>query len=106
MIRKAERDHYQQLLNQNKSNLRKVWSLIKVVFNKSKNNSISDKFLINNNNVTDKNVTASNFNEYFISIGPTLAKKIPTRQRDLSTYITSSIIKSIYLDKIVQEEDN
>ena len=80
MIRKAERDHYQQLLNQNKSNLRKVWSLIKVVFNKSKNNSISDKFLINNNNVTDKNVTA-NFNEYFISIGPTLAKKIPERQR-------------------------
>ena len=105
MIRKAERDHYQQLLNQNKSNLRKVWSLIKVVFNKSKNNSISDKFLINNNNVTDKNVTA-NFNEYFISIGPTLAKKIPERQRDLSTYITSRIIKSIYLDEIVQEEDN
>ena len=89
---------------QNKSSLRKAWPIIKTVINKRKNNPISDKFLINNNTVTDKNVIASHFNEFFVNIGPTLAKKIPTSPRDPSTYITSNIINSIYLDEIVQDE--
>ena len=44
----AERNYYSVLLEQNKCNLRKAWSVIKSVINKTKYNHTScNKFLIN-----------------------------------------------------------
>ena len=74
---KVEKEHYDLLLSQHKNNLRKSWSIIKEVINKKKSFTMSNKFLVNCQIITDKVSIANHFNGYFVNVGPNLAKNIP-----------------------------
>ena len=94
----AEKEHYDYLLNMHKSNLKKSWQVIKEILNKKKTNSISDRFLINDQLVTYKHQIASNFNDYFTNIGSTLAEKIDPSPVDPLSYITNNPQNSIVIE--------
>ena len=70
--RKAERDHYSNQLEINKSDMKKTWKIMKTVIVQKK---IEKKAIFNINNKTiDSGLQTSNeFNCYFVSIGPKLA---------------------------------
>lgn len=77
IIRQAKEMHYQNLFDSNIGNLTKTWQIIKDIIgsNKKKSNNIS--LIINNKIVTDKHEIADALNNYFTTIGPNLASKIP-----------------------------
>ncbi len=83
LLRKCERDYYDLLLKQCQHDLSKSWKLIKEVINKRKLNTVSDKFLINNKLVKNKQCIADSFNRLFVNTGSNLVKNIPDTSVDL-----------------------
>ena len=54
LLRTAEKEHFHQLLQVNKSKLRKSWTIIKGVINKKVSHCNNQKFVIENEIVTDE----------------------------------------------------
>ena len=79
LVQSAERKHYHNLLNKHKSYIRKSWQIIKLIINKRKYTPINNKFKDNDKVLSDGNIIANKFNNYFIYVGKTLAKTINTR---------------------------
>ena len=72
--------HDQILTNRN--NIRKTWSIIKTIINKNKGDQIKQtEFMLSDGSVTDdKEAVAEKFNDFFVNVGPNLAKKIPEQK--------------------------
>ena len=103
LMRKLEREHYDEILTKNKYNLSKQWSLIKEVINKKRSN-ISDKFAINNVISEDKKVISESFNKFYVNIGSNLAKMIPPDNRSPTSYILDNNPYSIFLNPVSSVE--
>ena len=68
--------YYSNKLNELKGNLRLTWKLINEIINKKKSRSeLPSNFLKEDNLISDPLEIANYFNEYFVNIGPNLAKK-------------------------------
>ena len=66
-IRKAKSDFYHKQINENKNNLKRMWSTINLIINKSKAKSNSETF----------NIDINYANNYFSDVGYETMKKIP-----------------------------
>ena len=55
---------------------------MKEVIDKGKlvNNSLPKHPILNNRNILDQKTIANSFNEYFVDVGPKLAREIPQSQ--------------------------
>ena len=104
LLRIEERKYYADLLESNKSNLKKLWIIIKDVINKKKSSTIPKSFRIGNDIVTDRKRISEKFNKFFTNIGKDLAKKIPRVQRDPLSYLTSEYQESIFLEPVIETE--
>ena len=78
--------------------------LLKEVINKKKTSSSCSKFYINNQLSSDKNKIADGFNKFFINIGPTLAKDIPSDDRDPTLFMKNRVFHNMVLEPILEEE--
>ena len=75
IIRHSEKLYYNNLLVKYKNDIRSMWSVINKVIKKSKSvSNYPDSFCHNENIVTDKNEIADKFNDFFVNVGPNLAK--------------------------------
>ena len=105
LLRIAEKDHYAQLMEENKSNLQNSWRILKEVINKKKSTSTCSKFLVNGKYITDKNAIADGFNSFFVNIGPNLASKIPESTTPCTKFIRGDrLSQSIFLSATNEEE--
>ena len=78
ILKIAEKKHYTDLLNNNESILKKTWKIMKGIMNKNRSNSVNARFKFQDCSfTTDKQLISAGFNEFFVGIGPSLAKKIP-----------------------------
>ena len=85
--------------------MRKAWSVIKSVINKTKHNDTScNRFLINGKITSDNNDIAKHFNDFFVNIGPSLAKNIPKASREPTSFITHSLLQSMYVSNVTEDE--
>ena len=89
--------YYQLEIVANKTNIRKVLEIIKQVINRKKGLKIHNKFMHNNNLITDPKSIADGFNNYFVNIGPTLASKIPENNLSHRQFLPDSIEPSLFL---------
>jgi hypothetical protein len=97
ILREAEKKHFHDLLENNKSNLKKSWKILKEII-KSKNSETSSKFLINDKFTTNKQNIVDSFNKFFVNIGSDIAKNIPSQNRSPLSYLSDIDIKeSIFL---------
>ena len=103
-LRQAEKDYYEKIFAENKSNLVKSWKIIKNVINKKSTTNRPCKFIINNKEIDDKSVIADKFNDFYVNLGPTLAKKLPTSTIDPISYIKNGINKTIFLRPVNEHE--
>ena len=92
-----EKKYYESEIVANKTNLRKVWEIIKQVINRKKGLKIHDKCMHNNKLITDPKSIADGFNSYFVNIGPTLASKIPENNLSHRQFLPDSIKPSLLL---------
>ena len=76
--RKAERDFYREQFDLHQTDLKKSWKVIKNIIGKDDNRSCTqhNDFLLNNQYISDDTIIANAFNNYFISVGRSLAKNI------------------------------
>ena len=100
----AERDHYETLIKENHSNIKKSWKILKDVINKKKKSVTNSRFMINNNIVTDKKLIAEGFNSFFINIGPTLAEKIPETDKSHTHFLRHGNVHNIILQPVAEKE--
>lgn len=78
-IRLAKQKYYLDLFHKFKDDIKKTWDTIKLIMNKSANKkSIPTSLLINGEEITDQISIVEKFNNFFASIGPSLASKIDT----------------------------
>ena len=104
LMRRMERAHYNELIEENKKNSKKLWSIIKSVVNNKKTSSTPTQFRINNNLVNNRELIANSFNSYFSNVGKDLAEKIPITAQNPLSYITESNSNSIFLTPVTSEE--
>ena len=78
ILRCAERKRFQDILEKNKHNIKKTWQIFKSIVNRNKKSQVHSKFKLKDDTfTTDKSVISCKFNDFFVNIGPNLAKKIP-----------------------------
>ena len=105
ILKCAERKHYSDLVNDNKSNVKRTWQILKSIVNKNKANKIQDKFKLSDGTLTsDKSIISTKFNEFFIGIGPNLAHKIPNQRESPLHFMGQPRVNSIYLSEVTPEE--
>ena len=74
----AEKKHYHDLIKSHKGDMKKSWASIINIINKHKKQRCQSKFKMSDGSVTENKQTISeNFNDFFVNVGPTLAKCIP-----------------------------
>ena len=77
MIRTAKKQYFKSVFNKYKYNMKKTWDTIKEVLDSSSSTKFPKYFMINNVRTEDPKQIANKFNEYFVNVGPNLAKEIP-----------------------------
>ena len=104
LLKLAERNHYSQVLNDNRNDLKKSWKIIKEVINKAKNNTLPNKFKISDKFITDSKIISDSFNSYFTNIGKNLASKIPNSNLNPLHYIESTNEKTMVMYEASEDE--
>ena len=104
LLKKCEREHYDEKFESYKNDLRKSWNLIKEVINKKRVQGTFNTFIINDEETCDKQTIVEAFNKFYSSIGPELASKIPGSDISPTFYIANSNPEFICLIPVSQEE--
>ena len=85
--------------------MRKTWSILKEIVNKHKKSQVQSKFKLCDGSITnDKQLISNQFNEYFIGIGPSLAKKIPKQVNTPLSFMGNQLLNSIFLEHVTVDE--
>ena len=75
-----------------------------MVIHKRKQRQICNKFIYNEKIIEDENLIANKFNDFFINIGPELAKNISPTDKNPSEYITEETIATFTINTVTDVE--
>ena len=89
LIKTAKVSYYLSKFNAIAGDVKKTWKTIKSIL-QSKSKSTGFKLNLGGETITDPTHISENFNEYFASIGPTLAANIPLTNTNPLSYLTAS----------------
>ena len=104
ILRKSERDYYDNLLTEYKSYLRNMWSVINEIINKRKHKPMTSKFVVGDREIYDSIGIAEHFNNFFTNVAKNLAAKIPDTTKEATSYIEHSNINYIFLGEVSSDE--
>ena len=80
----------------------KLW---KNIINKNRVKQIQAKFKLSDGSITsDKYLISEKFNDFFVSIGPNLTKKIPSQTLSSLKYMGQPWVQSIFLSVVTPDE--
>jgi len=107
ILRGAEKTYYNDLLNDEQTDIKKTWKILNTIIQRCKD-SHSDhaKFKINREEVTDKKRIADGFNNFFVNIGPELANNIEPVDENatISEFLGPPILDSMFLKQVNDQE--
>ena len=105
ILRRAEREHFALLLEENKNNLAQSWKVIKNVINRNVSHEASKKFIINDDIVTDGDMIASHFNQLYVNMGVNLSNNISAvTNKTPESYIRYKQQNSMFVDPVTLDE--
>ena len=105
LLKAAEKKYYSDLVLVNKSNSKKMWSIIKNIINRNKKKYINKKFKLSDGSITnDKQLISDKFNDFFINVGPNLAKCIEKQNRNPEQFMKAKVTFSLYLEPATEQE--
>ena len=91
--------YYYTVLEENKFNIKKSWSILKLAIGKRNDkSSLPHEFQLNNRPVSDKSKIANSFNQYFSNIGPETCNNVPPSRNKFSDYMPPSLLNSMFFD--------
>ena len=100
----AERNYFQKQFDLQDRNMGKTFKVIRTLLDKDAGNNVSKSigFVVNNTMTCDPKQISNRFNNYFISIGSTLASNIHSNVNPL-LYVDSNV-NSIIMPEVSEEE--
>ena len=101
-LRNAERKYFHDLLEKHRSDIRASWNVLKSIINRNKKERLLQG--LRNKVIENPEAIADKFNEFFINIGPTLAKDIPSSDRTPSDYLHNRIHESFFFAPVLENE--
>ena len=104
LIRKAERKYYQDMLLENKSNLKKSWQILKGIINKRKYRSAVQEFDSNGTIIKDGEQIPNKFNKLFVNVGSNLSRAIPKSNKDPRNFIQHTTYECFCVMAVNDEE--
>ena len=107
ILKKSEKQYYNQLLIEQKENVKNIWKILNTIIRKPKNShNYPDAFVDKGNFITDKNVMVNKFNDNFVNVGIELANKIapPNQHVLVHDYFITKSKSSIFLDPVLAQD--
>ncbi|MEE8341453.1 MAG: reverse transcriptase family protein, partial [Candidatus Neomarinimicrobiota bacterium] len=87
-IRAAKQVYLRQVFEKCKNDMKKTWKSINYVLNRHKHISqLPETFMIKNSPISNKQIIADSFNDYFIGIGEKLAENLETSNLNFEQYL-------------------
>ena len=96
---------YNNQFNKCKNDTKKTWATIKEVINKRNSRSFPEYINRNNHKVTDIELIANHFNDYFTQIGPQMAQTVPVVNNVSFKHFLKDKIKTIFKFNPVDNPD-
>ena len=103
LLRLAKQNHFSNLLEKEKFNIKNTWKILNSVLRNNKKTP-SDKFMKDNIPVTDPKQIANEFNHFFANIGPNLANSINHAGHDFHYYLRDQNPHTCFLKPTDEEE--
>ena len=107
ILRNSEKIYYSTLLDKEKNNIKGTWKILNTIIRKGQHSSpLPDKFMSNGKTVTHKKDIANGFNDFFVNVGPNLAKdiNIPNENTHVLDYLKSQNPESMFLASVEESE--
>ena len=106
ILRKCEKNYYDKILDEQKHNMKGTWNILNNIIGKNKNQkSYPETFKHNNTLVTNKKDIANGFNNFFVNIGPDLAKNITAPENsDIKDYLNVNKVQSLFIQPTCEQE--
>ena len=105
ILKCAEKKYHSDLLDSNKHNIKKTWQIMKNIINRDKTKKIQKKFKITDGTmISDGTLISNTFNEFFVNVGPNLAKKVPNQNISPLQFMSDPLMNSIFLSQATAEE--
>ena len=105
LTKKAEKDYYNELIELNKNDIKRTWTIIKDIINRNKKRSAQTQFKLSDNTITsDKLLISETFNDFFINVGPNLAKSLKNVNRKPKFYLEEPLINTMFLAPVTEKE--
>lgn len=106
LITNSRKQHYQQILALNKSNLKQSWKIMKEIIGTESSHKLNNEFVVNGTIVSDPVLISNEFNQYFANVGPSLANLIQDVHEKPTDYIHFSSLNSLFLSPATPSEVN
>jgi hypothetical protein len=107
LLRIAKHHYYEDLIEHNKSNCKKTWSILnEVIINKNeqRNSSLPSTFVINDYDCSDSRTIADHFCDYSSNIGPKLSKKLLTAPVSHTSFFTGNFTNTMFFKPTTEQE--
>ena len=103
----AEKHYVHDLIIKYSGDMKKSWGIIKNIINKNQKPHTQSRYIIEDNLVIlNKNIICNRFNDFFVNIGPKLAKSITIVNKSPLSYTGNRLTVSIYLEPVTEKEIN
>ena len=86
---KAKRNYYRIKIKFFENDIRGTWKIMKEIIGKKKciNQILPKQILVDKIEINDAKSIAEKFNEFYVNVGPNLAKKIPQSDLNFESYL-------------------
>ena len=106
IIRYSEKMYYNKLLEKHKNDIKSTWRVLNCVIKKNINETCYPKeFEHNGIVISQKSEIANKFNEFFVNVGPDLAKNIKVCDNaNIYDYLSNRNCQSMFLESVSEKE--
>ena len=97
LIRKMKRQYFERKFQQSKNKMKQTWININNILGRAKKKSHQSKFKNDVGQfITDPQVISSDFNNFFVNIGPKLANEIGTSHQNYFEYLSNPVQNNFF----------
>ena len=106
VLRFSEKAYFNKILEEQKNNITGTWKILKDIIGKKKNmSSYPETFKHDNKDFNNKKDISNGFNDFFVNVGPNLARKIDVPDNiDVRDYLKDRQVNSLFLKPTTEEE--
>ena len=108
LTRIAKKNYYCKKFCQAQNDIKSTWKTINQLLDKQKSKSSLPRSFLNDNNeeINDPNLIANNFNDFFVNVGPKLAKEFRHNTDEFYKYLKGNYKDSMFLYETSPDEVN